>query len=413
MATNRTFSAMLNDFLDLGLLKEEMTRRDYLLNTVKKRNDWQQGPLIVPFRGGQASSVSFGSLTASNDISQNKYTRGEITTPFEAWGSMIFNHRDLMSHNKISEQNFLKILPDAIEDFMDHMKNVVSTNLLVGPHFATVTTDGTNGGIIVVDRPDRFILDQKVQVDDDNSAPIDGYVDTINMENAEIHLVTARGGANDVDLSPYTVAENAVVFHDNAQANGFDSLREGLLSATNGGTANIYGVSKLASPYTQAINVSGTSVTSLNIMEQIFNALLTIRQRGKGKADTIVMSYKSLTAAMKNIELSKGAFHITSDAKASQFGWTELEVGSVRGRLKLVGVQEMDDDVIYFIDWRGIEFVSHGMFQKRISPDGDSFFEVRATTGYQYIVDISLFGALVITRPSYCGIMHSIPNFNL
>jgi hypothetical protein len=33
---------------------------------------------------------------------------------------------------------------------------------------------------------------------------------------------------------------------------------------------------------------------------------------------------------------------------------------------------------------------------------------IRATTGYQYIIDIRLFGDMVLQRPSYCGIMYGI-----
>lgn len=410
MATNRTFQDMLNEFLPNKLLKEELVRRDYLLSKVEKDNSWKGGTLIVPFKAAGASSVSFGGLTADNDISQDQYVRGEVSGHKELWGAMIFNHRDIMEHDKISEQNFLKLLPETIEDFMDYIKNVVSTNLLNGAHFATLTVDGTAGGLMTVDRPDRFIEGQKVTIDDSNSSPLTGFVDTVDINTQVVHIVTTRGGSTDSDLSPYTVPQDAKCFNDGAQANSFTSLRSSLLSLANGGDAALYGVTKTDHTYLQAINENGNGITATNIMEKIFDALTEVRQKGRGNPTDVVMSYKNFASAMKVIEGSKGAFNVSPGSKStSQFGWTEIEVGSVtNGGLKLVGVQEMDDDIIIYMDWRALKFYSNGFFRKRKSPEGLEFFTLRKTTGYEYIVDISLFGDLVLQRPSMCGIIHSI-----
>lgn len=411
MATTRTFQDMLNEYLPNDLLKEEFVKRDYLLTKVEKKNDWLGGTLIVPFKAAGASSVAFGALSASNDIAEDKYVRGEVSGHKEVWGSMIFNHRDLMEHEQISEQNFLKILPGAVEDFMDYMKNVVSVNLLNGAHFAKLTAAATaNDGLIVVDRPDRFVIGQKVKLADGGS-DITGYVSTINMNTATVLMVTARGGATPLDFSG---AENldvgAYCYNEGADSVSFSSLRGALLSAANSGDSTLYGVTKTAYPYLQAINVSGASITATNIMEKIFDALTTIRQRGKGNPTDVVMSYKNLGSCMKAIEASKGAFNVVPGSnRASQYGWTEIEVGSVvKGSLKIVGVQEADDDIIMFLDWRALSFHSNGFFKKRMSPDGIEYFEQRATTGYTYIIDMCLFGELVVKRPSYCGILYSI-----
>jgi hypothetical protein len=411
MGTTRSFQDMLNEYLPNDLLKEEFVKRDFLLSKIDKDNDWLGGNLVVPFKAAGASSVSFGSLTASNDIGEDKYVRGGVSGHKEVWGSMIFNHRDLMEHQQISEQNFLKILPGTIDDFMDYMKNVVSVNLLNGAHFAKLTGDGQVGGTMVVDRPDRFVIGQKCYVDDDDSSPsAAGYVSAIDMNTKTITLVTARGGSTPLDISAYTVAQNAKVYNDGAQSNSFSSLRDALLSAANGGSSSLYGVTKTLYPYLQAINVDGSDITATNIMSKIFDALTTVRQLGKGNPTDVVMSYKNLASCIKVIEASKGAFNVVPGSqRASQYGWTEIEVGSVtKGALKLVGVQEADDDIIMFLDWRGLKFHSNGFFQKRMSPDGIEYFEVRATSGFQYIVDVCLFGELVVNRPSYCGVLYSI-----
>lgn len=419
MSTTRSFQAMLNDFLPNELLKEEIVKRDYLLNKVEKDDTWigasgtngNGGNLIVPFKAAGASSASYGQLTASNDIAEDLYVRGLVSTQPELWGSMLFNHRDLMEHETVSEKNFLKILPDAINDFMDYLKNVVSVNLLNGAAFARLTAASTaNNGLIVVNRPDRFMIRQKVVVAATAPAFITAYVSTININTRTILLVTARGGATPVDFSANNAAINAGVFNDGAQTAPFSSLRDALLSQANGGSANLYGVAKTAYPYLQAINVDGSDVTAANIVEKWFDAYTTTRRLGKGNPTDIVMSYTNLGYVMKVIEASKGAYNVVPNSKkASQYGWTEIQIGSVTNQeLKFVGVQEMDDDIIMFIDWRGLKFYSNGFFRKRKSPDGIEYFEVRAQSGFQYIVDICLFGDLVVHRPSYMGIMYGI-----
>jgi hypothetical protein len=422
---------MLNDFLPNDLLKEELVKRDYVLSNVEKDDTWvgassatgNGGNLIVPFKAAGASSVAMGGLSASNDIAEDNYVRGTITTQKEAWGSMIFNHRDLMEHEQVSEKNFLKILPDSINDFMDYMRNVVSVNLLNGAWFATLKADSTaNDGAIYPDRPDRFVIAQKVVLQDSLGSVVVGYVQSIDMNAIQpgnvgvgkVVLVTQRNGATVVNfaVSNMTVANTAKAYNDGANVAGaaYSSLRQLMLSAANGGDAQIYGVTKTLYPYTQAININGSSCTQSNFVEKIFDGYTQTRLFGKGAPTDILMSYARFGTVMKIVEASKGAFNVVPNSmKTSQYGWTEISVGSVTSQsLKYVGIQEMDNDIVIYMDWRAAKFYSNGFFRKRKSPDGIEYFEVRATTGFQYIVDVCLFGELVLQRPSYCGIMYGI-----
>lgn len=414
MSTTRTFQDMLNEYLTNDLLKEELVKRDYFLTKVEKDDGWKGGTVPVPFKGAGASSVAFGALTDSTDIAEDQYVRGTISSMKEVWGTMKFNHRDLMEHDgKIKETTFLRILPDAVDEFADYMKQVVSVNLLNGPHYAKATGNGAVGGTIVVDHPDRFMIGQKVIVDDDNSVEASGYVTAIDMNTKELTIKDARSGGAAVDLSAYTTAQNAKLYNPGQQPSagyGFSSARDMLLSAANGGSSTLHGQTKLAYPFLQAINVNGSSVLSTNILSKIFDAYVTIRTFGKGNPAEAIMSYRNFGYVLANLESSKGAFNVIAGSeKTSVYGWTEIMIGGVKGMLKVIGVQEMDDDVIMFIDWRAFKFISNGFFKKRIAPDGKHYFEQRATTGYSYIIDQCLFGELMCIRPSYCGIMHSIP----
>jgi hypothetical protein len=196
------------------------------------------------------------------------------------------------------------------------------------------------------------------------------------------------------------------------QASGFSSLKSALLSATNGGDASLYGQTKVTYPYLQSINVSGSLMSASNILDKIFDAFVTFRQLGKGNPNEVLMSYKHLGSVLKILETAKGQFNVEPGSlKTSVYGWTEIVLGGVKGNIKIVAIQEMSDTEMFFIDWRALKFHSNGFFRKRIAPDGKHYFEQRDTTGYSYLVDMCLFGDLVVSRPSYCGVIHSIPNY--
>lgn len=414
MATLRNFNDMLNQFIGNDLMKEEVVKRDYMLVNCDKEDGWKGGELIVPFYGARASSIAYGSLTAESDIGQSKTVRGSISTQPEVWGSLVFDGRDLQEHNgKVPETTFLKILPDELEAFTQKLKESISLSFMSGPVFAKATVDGTVGGVLVVDRPERFEILEKVIIDDDNSVAITGYVSAINMETSAVSFVTARGGATPVDLSPYTVAQNAVCYHDGAQtgANQLTSLKSSLLSAANGGASTLYGQTKLAYPYLQAQNISGSAISASNILDKIFDAMTTVRRIGKGMPDRALMSYKHFGSVLKLIEASKGPFSKSSDVKASLYGWTEVEVVGAKGKIILVAINEMADDFIAIMDMKAVKIFSNGFIKKNTDPDGNVYTKIRATTGFKYIVDMCFFGDMVLLRPSHCGIIHSIPNY--
>lgn len=421
-STTRSFSTMLNEYLPNELLKEELLKRDYLLSKVEKDNNWLGGNLIVPFEGGVASSVSFGSLTGSTDVAEYTYVRGSITSQPEMWGTLLFNQRDLFEHGKLSEQNFLQMLPNQVDQFMQYCKEIASVNMLGAAYFASATVDGTNLGVLEVDHVERFTIGQKFTLDDDDSSQADYYVIAVNLNGGTLALgsitVSATRGGSAADISAYSVAQNARCYHPGVYVAGvvtnrFTSLRDSMLSSANGGTSTILGQTKTTYPYLQAVNVSGAAITAVNILEQLFDAYTRVRSVARGKADTFLMSYKHLGSVMKAIETQKGGFKVTPTAtNASLFGWTEIQITSVKGELTIVGIQEMDNDIIMMVDWSALKFYSNGFFKKRENPDsGQAFFEVRNTTGYQYLVDICLFGDLVLQAPSRCGIIYSIPNY--
>lgn len=418
MATNRTFSALLDDYVPDGLLKEEMKKRNYVYQNIEKDESWSgassttgEAAYVVKFKGAQASSIAFGALADTTDISKSSFVRGRITTQPELWGSLQFDHRDIMENDTVSERKFLNLLPDELSDFMDFISAATSQQIMSGGSFAELTADGDTGGtgLMTVDRPERFEIGQKISLDDDNSSAQTLYVTAVNMNTAVVTVSDTRGGSA-FSISGYTTAQNAVVYHQGSQSSGFTSIKNSLLSSANGGGTTLYGVTKTSYSYTQAINVDGSTITAVNIMEKIFDAMTTIERRGKGKITEAWLSLTNFGSCQKVIENSKGSFNVKAgDNSAVQYGWQTITIGNAAGRIiKLVGLHEMDDDYIPFIDWRALVFASNGGFRKRKSPDGIMYFESRATTGYSYIVDMCIFGDVVVKRPSYCGVLYSI-----
>jgi len=420
MSTQRSFSSMLNEYLTNDLLREETLKRDYILKTCQKDNSWKGGPIIVPFKATGASSVRMGKLTAVSDISQDKFVRGEISDYKEAWGSMIFNHRDIMDHSgRINEDSFLKILPDLVEDFAEYMKMVVSIQLGTGPHFASLTVNGTAGGVIVVDKIDRFCLDQKIALKGDVTASADYYVINININTNEVTVSATRGGAA-ADVSAYTVADNAKTFTDEADNTSFQSMRDAYLSAANGGSATLHGQTKTAYPFLQSVNIDGSSWTSGNILGKLFDGYTEVRKKARGRASDILCSYTVGGAIMQAIENGggtngyRGNYQVTvKDKKASLYGWDEIMLTTVKGDLKIVMIQEWDDDIVVYHDPKSCTFRSNGYFKDRINPDdGRKFYEVRTEDGYQYVVDKCLFGEMEHTKPGNNGIVFGIDPSN-
>lgn len=418
--TRRNFQDMLTEYTPNELLREELIMRDYILQNVQKDDGWNGGKLIVPFKGTGASSVSFNKLTPAGQISQSKYIRGSIDDVREVWGSLIFNQRDLQDHNtgRMSEKSFLDLLPGELEDFMDYMKEVVSIQFGTGPHFAAATANGTAGGVLEVDKIDRFMVGQQFVLRSNTQPDLTVYVTNstqsgINIDDEAITVSLTPGGAP-ADVSAYLVADNAKMYHPgisdgNGNFNTFISFKQAFLSAANGGLASLHGVPKTAWPLLQAVNIDGSGITATNILDGLFDSYTEVRRRSKGRATEYLMSLKNYGSVMKQLELQKGAFRVVEDPKESLFGWMEMKIANVTGQVvKIVGIQEWDDSEIALVDWRSITFRSQGFFKKRISPDGREYFEVRGEDGFQYIVDTCLFGEMEYKKPGHSAIIHSI-----
>jgi len=422
MNTSQTFSNMINEYLPNALMWTELKDKGWVWKNVESDDNWKGGTLIEPFVGAEASSISLGSLTASDDVSEYETVRGEITIQPECWGTLKFNHKDIMKNGKVSEQSLLKMLPNMVDKFIENMKFKLALQHLNGPSFAKATGNGDvlGTGIIVVDRPERFTIGEKVYLEDDNTPAVTDstgryYVKAVNINTKAVTLAATRGGGAS-SLSAYTSAQNAKFYYDGGQtaANRFTSLKSSLLSAANGGSSSLYGVSKVAYPFTQGINVDGSSANAANLLDLIFDGIYTTEIYGKGSVQKVLCSYRIQNLVKKLLESQKGSYHInqTSD-KVQSYGWRSISILGGDREVELVALREMDNDYMVLLDPSAVKIYTDGGFQKRENPDdGRSFYEVRATTGFYYLVDVAYMGDLVLEKPSTCGIIHSLPDIS-
>jgi hypothetical protein len=405
-ASTTAFNQMLNENVTNKLMELELQKRNFVYNEVDEDKNWLlNNNYVLPHIAGNASSVRFGGLTAAADITGSRPLRGYESVHKEMWGSLRFLQKDLLIHGKISEQNFLRILPDELERHMDYVAQALGQNICSGVAVDLVTVDGDASGNISIANPERFQIDQYVEFqDDDTTTSVVGYVKQININTGALLIVTAVGGVTGVNLSTITVAQNGKAYCRDQITDGFNSMIDLLLPASAGGSANIHNLLKLSSPQLQGVYADASAWTSADLLKQLFKLYAKARKVGAGKPKNILMSYNDYGACVNSIENQKGAFNVSVGSdKAKEYTWDEIAIGGYLSNgesVKLVAVQEMNDGNYVGMDPSTFRFASAGGLQKHKSPDGNYYFVDRdATNGYSYICDTFLMGNLFCIQP--------------
>jgi hypothetical protein len=431
-----TFNAMLNEYLPYDLLMREMQERNWLLKTANIKEGWDGSDLIIPYQSSGASSVKMGGLTAEDDIDTASYVRGKLTGYKECWATLLFNSRDLMEHDKVSETNFLRILPDQLDETLNFMKEIVSTAVLnVKEVTSLAATPADAASVIKVYHPERLWIGQKIQVRlAANTAQVTVYVLSINMNNGDISVSDTRGGAPVTTINwttdGYAAEDNVYIpdtFNDQTTTNdnGFSSLLHQVLpDGVLGAPDSVFGQVKTSSPFTQGLYYDARSliVDSTDVLAEIFNGFAKARQR-KAEIDCFLVSFKTFSAVLAALEygaggktLGSGAFKNVGD-KVDYAGFSEITVGSVLGSMKIVAINEFTDKLALGINTKKLDFHTNRGFQIQESPDGLKFYSIRTESGYQYIVDYSFYGDFVYSCPWQSIAVHlpdsytGMPNF--
>lgn len=395
---------------------DEVKKRDYIFRNVKKDERWKGGTYKIPLNTNRASSIKFGALTATASIHEAGVTMGEETSYIEIYHSLKFNHLD-MDLGDNYEGSYIKVIKDTVEPAAVMYKEAIARSILSGGLIDSATANGTSGGLITVNSPERFELGQYIVVrESDGPNAVAGYVTAIDMNTGVLTIKDARSGGSAVDISAYTVAKSAALYMDGtvntstgALQNNFNDLRSVILSNANGGGSSIHGLTKASYVQLQAHNKDLSGATSESLLENLFDLYVETSKKGRGNPSEIFISYKNYAHCVKSLENNR--LFSVSDVK-SGFGFKSIKVGGPDGDLRITALREMDEDIVFVIDWNAFKLAGYKWFENEtMSKIGQPYFVERersAGAGYEYIQDIKFYGNVVFYFLSYLGAGHSI-----
>lgn len=416
MAMNTQFNDMLNEVLAYDLLEEEYKKQCWLLENANWKKDFDGSKIIIPFTTASPSSVRMGGLVGKTKINQGKFARGSLDQIHEAYGALLFWEKELKLHGKISKANFMRLLPDQLEELMRFMKQCVSISVLNAGELLQATGAGDAQGVVKVSNTERVQLNQALTIVG-NSATVLGYVDEIDKNTDELKFRTTLDGNTALNLSAAgaEVVAGSKIYLENGDAENFTSLLDQLLPAgVNGASATIFGFTKKASPFTQAVAIDGSGATGATLLATIFDALVRGRQKG-ATPKVFLGSYKHLGAILKATENIAGAFRHQGE-RIDYAGYSVVEIGDVTGnKVKFVAIREHTDTAIQGIDPKYLDFhtAPASMFEVIESPDGLKYYTERddadgSNKGYSYITDIRFAGEFVYTKPHTAVVIYDL-----
>jgi hypothetical protein len=404
MAATATYGSLLKRYTPESLLENDFAKLSYIWANCDKDKSWRGGTYEMPVLEAGFNSVQFGSLASSTDIGEMTVAMGTQTMK-ELWGSILVRESDLYRHGD-PEQSYLKIMPDKIEEFLKFMQEQVSVGFLAGKRICKATADGTAGGLITVDKPHLFRVGMKVTVDDDNSSTVNGYVTAININSGVLTIKDARASGSAVDLSGYTVAQNALVQIVGTASENFTSLKSYLLDTSAdaaNGSDTAYGLTKANYSVLQALQKDASGWSADTILDDILASFYTFNEKRGNIFKEVWVSYGVFKNISKNLELSKRA--AIMDKKAG-YGFQSVDIVGSEGMAKIVALREMPNDVVYFGDVSKVKFAGAEPFKRKMY-NGDEFFMVRGTDGPQYISDMALRGDFIV-KPNQWGVAYNV-----
>jgi hypothetical protein len=411
---NADFVELINEKLHPELMKNEVVNRTDIIKKISMDETWKGGDYKIAFTESAPSSIEFGGFTAETDVHEGDHKTGKIDKDDEKslTGTLKFKHKDLITHDgKITEASFLKLLPNTLNEFADTIRMAIAQNFLNGKVLAKGTANGTAGGLLEVDRIERFRKGMKIQIEDADTALATYYVlavDRSNLLAPKIKVSATRGGAA-ADISALTTASTGIkIYHPGQKANGFTSMKDILDPAVT----TLWGLNKADYSFLQPNVFSGSDITAANILDKIFDYVTELQITAASQADEVWVSGRQFAAVLKQLEGEKKAYNVQPGSrKVSKYGWQEIQVGSVTGQLvTIVAVPEMDDTMMMIVNPKDFKFATNGFVRQVASPEGHKYYTVRTTSGWYFLVDFEVYGELVCLAPCKQAYVHSIPS---
>ena len=423
-STNQSFDGLLRQYTPHNLMVEALKRLNYFWNKIAKDENWFGGDYIVPFESGEASALRFGKLTAAADITETQTQKGTISSYKELYGSMIFNHKDLDFDDL--KGSFLKILPDKLNQFMKRMSERVSQTILNGAHICQLADPALSGvvdpadtGVCYIDKGIRLRVGQGIQFYNGTltkpSASAQYYVKFIDRgavagypHIAKVTLTDNKTLESASELSSdgvaYDATNNFKAYERGGRDSAFTSLASILLSDANGGGDKVYGISKASYPYLQAQQYDGSDIDETTIMDELCDAFNQVEELSSGSPTEILMSFKHFNTISK---LNRDNIRFTASDKKIGIGFKSVQLDGIEGNMRITALRDMDDDKMFIMDWSALKFAGKHFF-KKMDYNGKMFYQTRAEAGVTNIVDIKLYGDLVVTAPCNLGVIFGI-----
>ena len=409
-STLQVFNDLLKKHQPWQAMEDKVKKSDFFLKKVKVKKDFVEDEMAIPFITSGHSNVRAGKLTPVAEITRGDGEQGVLKDEelLELWGTIKVNEKDIRKH-KSAEASFKALFPQKINGLMETMKEQVSVMFLQDGSLASVTaytTDGTDGKI-VVDRPERFQPRQRLDFAE-GATNVSGYIRTIDMELNELTVFDAEEGGAVVDLSiagaGFTVATAIKVYvYDHGQVS-YDSLKDMLLPASQGGKATLHGVNKLTSPILQAHYADATAWTASTILKNVFDFVRGVKQKGKVMKSSIVVPYAVFNDLVLKAQEAK---RYSTDEVEAGYGYDKITIRGAGGSMEVYGVFDLMDTG-YIMDWENLYLCSSEMFSSNRELGAEPWERVRTEDGHIYILDICFRGGLAIRKASGFGVIDNL-----
>jgi hypothetical protein len=408
MSLVSNFDVLLREYAPNDLLINEVTRVNWLLKKLKKDTQWPLGQYQIPLETNEASRFEWGALPAAADIPLAGYAKPYVSAPKQLLGSMLFDQVDLERHTGDMRKSFLSIIPQKINQFIERMSETINMSLLSDGSICALTANGTAGGLVTVGkaRVTLFTERQKVQLKGTGAAVLTtGYVRNIDVNAGTFLLYSAPTGGAVVDVSLQTTTLASKVYVVGATVERATSLVDIIFSAANGGQDTLYNGSLVKSasavfqPYFSDVSSATTGAT---FIQALYDTLYECEEMGRGGIQReVILPYNAYKAVAKAAEANRKYEMGKEDVI---YGSSSVMLTGPHGAMTLRAARALPQDKCFFIDYSALTIASRGDLIKKANPmSDDECFEVRNTTGYQYICDKKAEFELVVTNPQKLG----------
>lgn len=392
MALTSNIDVLLKEYNTNEVLENEIKKLNWLLPKLKKDNQWSLGEYTLPAETQQNSRFEWGALPAQSDIPKAAYAKPVISAPKQLLGSLHFDQQDLSRHNGDLKKSFLSIMPGKLKQFTERMNEQINLSVLGDGSLCSVTANSTAGGVVTVGKAKigYFTGGQKVSLLGTGLATlVSGYVRSINVNAGTFLLYNAATGGAVVDLTNYTTAAVTKVYQVGATTERVTSLMDIIFSAATGGADTLYGGSLVKAdsavfqPYYNDIAASNTAATFISSLYDSYFEMVEMGRSGVNKE--VVMPFHAFKAVAKHLE---GSRQYAMEQMSGAYGSKALKLIGPDGDMVLRAARGIPTTKVFLMDYDAVTLISRGELIKKANPMSDKeAFEIRATTGYSYVVD--------------------------